>query len=88
MTEINKNINHIDEITIIYKLIQENINENIKNKNQNNKIKIFGEEFVNNNKNNCKIIYEGKEVELKSFIEIENNKIKKGDSIEIEIKLN
>ena len=58
MSEINKNINPIDEITIIYKSIQDAI-ENSKNEN-NKKIKVFGEEFVNNNKNICKIIYEGK----------------------------
>ena len=36
-------------------------------------IKIFGDNFVKNNKNKCKIIYNGKEQELKSYILIEEN---------------
>ena len=43
-----------DEITLIY-----NIN------NKDNVIKLFDTEFVNNNKNICKIIYQNKEIELK-----------------------
>jgi hypothetical protein len=39
------------------------------------KVKIFGNEFINNNKNKCKIIYEGKEFEIKERWNI--NKIKK-----------
>ena len=42
-----------DEITIEYKF--NNIND---------KIKIFGKNFVENNKNNCKIILNGKEIDL------------------------
>ena len=38
-----------------------------------NKIKIFGTSFVKKNKNNCKIIYENKEYELKDIFEIDNN---------------
>ena len=58
ISEINnkitkKEIKEIDEINIIYK-----INNNV------DKIKIFGYYFVENNKKNCKIIYEGKEYEL------------------------
>ena len=38
------------------------------------KLRIFGEIFVNNNKNKCKIIYKNKEYELKEYIEdIDNN---------------
>ena len=40
----------MNELTIIYKI---EINEN--------KIKIFGEDFVKNNKENCKIIIDEKE---------------------------
>ena len=36
------------------------------------KIRIFGDLFVENNKDKCKIIYKGKEEEIKSYIEIEN----------------
>ena len=53
---------------------EENIDINIIYKsNGNNKIKIFGKTFVNNNKNNCKIIYKDKEYELKEYFE-NNNK--------------
>ena len=45
-----------DEITILY---------NIKNEDRiKGKIKIFGENFVKNNKNKCKIIIDGKKYEL------------------------
>ena len=49
-----------NEITICY---------NIKQKE--NKIKIFGSDFVKNNKNNCKIIYEDKEYELQEYFDIQ-----------------
>ena len=52
-----------DEITLIYK-----INNNDK------RIYIFGDEFVKNNKNNCRIIFENKKYELKSFFDVQNNK--------------
>ena len=55
---IYKNMNY-DEINIIYKA-KENDNE----------VKIFGSDFVERNKNRCKIIYEGKEEELKEKKEI------------------
>ena len=51
-------------ITIIYKI---NKNEN------NNKIKIFGENFVQNNKDKCYIIYEEKDYPLTEYFEVENN---------------
>ena len=48
---INSNINSIaNEITIIYKI-----------KNNDKRIKLFGEKFIENNKNNCNIIEEEKE---------------------------
>ena len=46
-------------------------------------LRIFGSEFVNKNKNNCKLIYENKEFELKEFINIKNNK---KEIIEIKLK--
>ena len=53
---------------------EENIDINIIYKsNGNNTIKIFGETFVKNNKNNCKIIYKGKEYELQEYFENKNN---------------
>ena len=47
-------------------------------------IKIFGSSFVKKNKNNCKIIYEEKEFELKDKFEIDNNFNK--DILEIKLK--
>ena len=54
-----------DEITLIYK-----------NKNKDKSIKIFGSEFVNNNKNMCKIICNNKEYELQEYYVIEPDKEK------------
>ena len=59
-----------DEITIIYKKI-----------NGEDKIRIFGKEFVENNGNKCKIIYKGKNYKLEQYFEIPN-----GEDI-LEIKL-
>ena len=50
-----------DEITLIY-----NINKNKE------EVKIFHNCFIYNNKNNCKIIYEDKEYELKETFNIKN----------------
>ena len=49
------------DIEIIYKPIA------------NEKLRIFGNYFVKNNKNNCKIIYKDKEYELKEYFEDINN---------------
>ena len=62
--------NNNNEITLIYKI---NLNED--------KIKIFGSDFVQK-KNNCKIKYENKEYELNEYFDIKNYKI------EINLKLN
>ena len=64
-------IKNKDEITIIY-----NINKNQKS------IRLFNSEFVNNNKNICKIIYDNKEIELKENINIEG----KNGKLEIKLK--
>jgi len=48
---------NINEINIIY------------NNNDDNKIKLFGKDFVETNKNNCKIVINGKEDELKEYKE-------------------
>ena len=52
----------MNEISIIYK-IEDNDDE----------VKIFGSEFVKNNKHNCQIIYEDKEYELNEYFDIPNN---------------
>jgi surface protein len=48
------------------------------------RIRIFGDEFVKNNKDNCKIIFDNNEQELKAFFDLKDIKIK--DQI-LEIKL-
>ena len=63
---------------------KENIINIIYNNDQNvEELKIFGSEFVRNNKNKCKIMYENKEYELEEYINIKNNKKEK---IEIQLK--
>ena len=51
--------NKLNQMTIIY-----NIDKNIK------KLKIFGEDFVKNNKNNCHLLINGKKIDLCSEINI------------------
>ena len=83
--------NNIDEITIIYKNKKiENINEELKKEMKSklgeemSKNKLFGEIFVRNNKNNCKIIINGKENELVSFYDIE--RLEENEILEIKLK--
>ena len=39
----------------------------------NKTIRIFGENFVKNNKNNCKLIINGKEQEIAEYLTIDDN---------------
>ena len=67
---------NFDEINIIYK-----VNKDDK------EVKIFGSDFVERNKNKCKIIYEGKEEELKEKIKIKSSWFsKKINKLEIKLK--
>ena len=75
-------MNYLDELTIIYKKVQ-NQKDEIENENS---IKIFGEEFVKNNKKNCKIICQGKELELIEFIDINKIELNKDKTLEIKLK--
>ena len=61
-----------DEITIIYEI-----------KKNKDSIKIFGEDFVNNNKNFCKFICDGKEYDLKETFNVKNYD---KDILEIKLK--
>jgi len=68
--EINKK--NDNEITIIYKINPKD-----------SKIRLFGEIFIENNKDKCKYIYEDKEYELESYFILSNyNK----DKLEIKLK--
>ena len=60
------------------------INYDIKDKNE---IEIFSEDFVKNNKDNCRIIIEGKEQELIAKYEIKNLKNKKDNILSIKLKV-
>ena len=64
--------NNDDEISIIYKI------------NYNNDIRLFGDEFVENNINLCKMIINGEEKELCSILDLNNITI---NSNKLEIKL-
>ena len=63
-----------EEITINYQII-----------NNDNQVKIFGKEFLENNKQNCKMIINGKEMEIEDKIELKNIPIK-NNILEIKIK--
>ena len=57
-----------EEIEIIYKPIKEEEEE--ENEDKKEKIRIFGETFVNNNYQKCKMIYNNEEYELKYILMI------------------
>ena len=73
LSNINNKINSKNEITLRYKIQDEN-----------ESIKIFDSEFVNKNKEICKIIYKGKELELVDYFK---PKLTKEDGKILEIKL-
>ena len=89
--DINKIINNdnlkskmINIVEMYYKILPNNDFDIVYENNEKQKtIKIFGEEFVKNNKNkNCKIEYEGEDIELQ-----ENLKVKNLDQNLVKIKL-
>ena len=63
-----------DEITIIYKI------------EYNNRIKIFGYEFVKNNKDICRIKVNNNEMELNEYYEFESD-LEREKHKQLEIKL-
>ena len=86
----NEKDNNIDEITIIYEIKKENkniTNDLIEKLNKSGETvsekKIFGENFVKNNKNKCKMIINGKEKELCSYLDNENIN---NEKLEIKLK--
>ena len=52
-----------------------------------NKLRIFGDKFVKNNKKKCKIIYNNKEIELKEFHKFKNIRLYGKPIIKIYLKL-
>ena len=82
---IENNNNKLDDLIDIYKKTN-NVNNNYskiiyKINKSNDNIRIFGNEFVKNNKNKIKLEIEGKEYELIEYYKINDNNI-----LEIEIK--
>ena len=51
------------------------------------KIQLFGEDFVKNNKENCKIIIEKNEEELNAFHRIENMQNQNSDILEVRLRI-
>ena len=83
--------NNNNEITIIYQNRSiVNLNEELKKEIKNSlgeeisKNKLFGEIFVKNNRNNCRIIINGVEKELFSFYNIEN--LEENQKLEVKLK--
>ena len=72
---INSKLNYIFDIYNKMTIKEENIDEIkiIYKNNKEEKIRIFGKNFVKNNKDICKLLIEGKESELKEFINGKNN---------------
>ena len=76
--EVNKlntiiNVDSLNNVVIKYKI------------NKNNKIKIFGDDFVKSNINNCNFIFNEREMKLVSYLNLDINEIK-NDFIEIILK--
>ena len=69
--------NIIEKIKYLYEKIPKNEME-IVYKNNKSKIRIFGENFVNNNKDNCYIMIDNKKYKIQEYLPIEtkNNIIK------------
>jgi hypothetical protein len=80
--DIIKNINNNNIKDKIYDIIDlyNNMDKNkmtiIYNNNDENKIKLFGEDFIKNNKDNCYLIINNKKQELTEYIEIKEQKKK------------
>ena len=94
--ELNENIennNNINQNNINQMENQQNNQDNISHNeeliykpNKEGKVRIFGNYFVKNNKQNCKILYNNKEYELKDYFnDIDENYNNKDD---IKIKIN
>ena len=72
-TCIIRKLNKLNELTIVY---------NIKNK---NRINLFGNKFIQNNKENCKIIIDNKEQDIMEYLNINEN-MKKKEELKVKLK--
>ena len=75
--ELPLSMNDKNDINIEYKII-----------NKNNKVKIFGKEFVDNNKNNCQIIINDKVRELTQNIDINTCQLIGNEILKVQLKIN
>ena len=76
------NINNTNEMIIIYKINDEDNEDSEDNQYEDSEdnqdedkyeIKLFGKKFIENNKNNCKIIIDNKEQDLIEYLKINKN---------------
>jgi hypothetical protein len=87
LQKLTDNYSGSDEITIIYKNIKPKrkyLKEDSEIELTKNNIILFGEKFVEKNKNICKILIEGKEKELITLYS--NEKLKENEKFEIKLK--
>ena len=87
LKKLNDNYQGSNEITIIYKNIKlkrKYLKEDSEIKLTKNNIILFGEKFVEKNKEICKILIEGKEKELVSLYS--NERLKENEKFEIKLK--
>ena len=78
----NNRLNNTNEMIIIYKINDEDNEDSEDNQYEDSEdnqdedkyeIKLFGEKFIENNKNNCKIIIDNKEQDLIEYLKINKN---------------
>ena len=79
----NNKINQINQMILKYKINEMTIKYKV-NK-ERNQMRLFGDEFVKNNKNRCKIVIEGKEKEITENMDIDE-KIRNKDILEIKLQ--
>ena len=88
INEVSTNIKINNLFNLYYNIFKNNENTikyEIKNGDKN--VKIFGNTFVKNNKDKCRIIFNEKEYDLKEYFDITNYKNEK-NILEIELKIN
>ena len=67
-------VNNSNEMLIIYKIKEEDSEDSQDSENEDKyEIKLFGENFIKNNKNNCKIIIENKEQDIIGYLIVNKN---------------
>ena len=75
----NQKINNIIEEDVYFEIVY---------KHNKDKIRIFDNDFINKNKDKCKIIYKNKEYELKEYFEDIDNNYKNKEEISFILRIN